>query len=239
MSDNIQLNAEPRADSGKGASRRLRRMNMVPAIVYGGDSDPQSISLNHNEFSHELENEAIYTQLIDLNIGKESDEVILRDLQRHPYKARILHADFFRIDKKTPIKIVVPIHVLNADDCVGVKIDGGMIMQQTTEIEIIALPKNLPEYLEVDAENLNLGETLHLSDIKMPEGVEIIALTHVEETEHDVHDLGVLSVIKTREEEEIADEAPEAPEGEEGDEGEAGDSEAGGEAKGGEEVSEE
>ena len=234
MSDNIQLNAEPRADSGKGASRRLRRTNMVPAVVYGGDGDPQSISLDHDKFSHELENEAIYTQLIDLNIGKEKDEVILRDLQRHPYKSRILHADFFSIDKKTPIKIVVPIHVLNAEECVGVKMDGGMMTQQTTEIEIIALPKNLPEYLEIDAENLHLGEILHLSDIKTPEGVEIVALTHVEETEHDDHDLGVLSVVKTREEEEISDEAPEAPEGEEGAEGEVGDAEAGGEAEGGE-----
>jgi large subunit ribosomal protein L25 len=233
MSDNIQLNAEPRADSGKGASRRLRRMNLVPAVVYGGDGDPQSISLNHNEFSHELENETIYTQLIDLNIGKEKDEVILRDLQRHPFKNRILHADFFRIDKKKPIKIVVPIHVINADNCVGVKMDGGMMMQTTTEIEIIALPKNLPEYLEIDAENLHLGETLRLSDIKMPEGVEIVAMTHVEETEHDYHDLGVLSVIMPREEEEISDEAPAAPEIE-GEEAEADDSESSGETDGGE-----
>ncbi len=235
MSDNIQLNAEPRADSGKGASRRLRRTNMVPAVVYGGDSDPQSISLDHDKFSHELENEAIYTQLIDLNIGKEKDEVILRDLQRHPYKSRIMHADFFRIDKKTPIKIVVPIHVLNADDCVGVKMDGGMMTQLTTEIEIIALPKHLPEYLEIDAENLHLGESLHLSDIEVPEGVEIVALTHVEETEHDDHDLGVLSVVKTRAEEEISDEAPEAPEME----GEEAEGDGGTEASDGEASSEE
>ena len=232
MSDNIQLNAEPRADSGKGASRRLRRMNMVPAVVYGGDGNPQSISLDHDKFSHELENEAIYTQLIDLNVGEHKDEVILRDLQRHPYKNRVLHADFFRVDKKTPIKIVVPIHVLNADECVGVKMDGGMMTQMVSEIEIISLPKDLPEYLEVDAENLHLGESLHLSDIKMPEGVEIVALTHVEESEHDDHDLGVLSVVKTREEV-IEDEAPEAPEGEEVAEGEAGDAEAGGDAEGG------
>ncbi len=232
MSDNIQLNAEPRADSGKGASRRLRRTNMVPAVVYGGDGDPQSISLDHDKFSHELENEAIYTQLIDLNVGKHKDEVILRDLQRHPYKNRVLHADFFRVDKKTPIRVVVPIHVLNADECAGVKMDGGMMTQMVSEIEIISLPKDLPEYLEVDAENLHLGESIHLSDIKMPEGVEIVALTHVEETEHDDHDLGVLSVIKTRAEEEISDEAPEAPESEagEGDGGAADESEAGGEA---------
>ena len=170
MSDNIQLNAEPRADSGKGASRRLRRTDRVPAIVYGGDSNPVSISLAHNEFAHELENEAIYTQIIDLHVGSDSEEVILRDLQRHPYRNKIQHADFFRIDKKKPIHVVVPIHVLNAEECVGVKLDGGMMTQLVTEIEVVCLPKNLPEYLEIDAEALHLGEILHLSDIKMPEG---------------------------------------------------------------------
>ncbi len=213
MSDNIQLKAEPRADSGKGASRRLRRMNMVPAIVYGGDSDPVSISLAHDEFAHELENEAIYTQIIDLHVGKNSEEVILRDLQRHPFRARIQHADFFRIDKKKPINVVVPIHVANADDCVGVKMDGGMMTQLVTEIEVVCLPKFLPEYLEVDATEVHLGDIVHLSDIKMPEGVEIVALTHGED-----HDTGILSVVKTRAIEEISDEAPEAPEMEDSDE---------------------
>ena len=207
MSDNIQLNAEPRADSGKGASRRLRRMDMVPAIVYGGDGDPVSISLAHNEFAHQLENEAIYTQIIDLNVGKGSEEVILRDLQRHPYKNRVMHADFFRIDKKKPIHVVVPIHVTSAEDCVGVKIDGGMMTQLVTEIEVVCLPKHLPEYLEIDAAEVHLGDIVHLSDIKMPEGVEIVALTHGED-----HDTGILSVVKTRAVEEISDEAPEAPE---------------------------
>jgi len=225
MSDNIQLNAEPRTDSGKGASRRLRRTGMVPAIVYGGDSDPTNISLEHNKFSHELDNEAIYTQIIDLHVGQEMEEVILRDLQRHPYKKRIMHADFFRIDKKKPIHVVVPIHVLNAEDCVGVKTDGGMMTQLVTEIEVVCLPKHLPEYLEIDAEELHLGEILHLTDIKMPEGVEIVALTHGED-----HDTGVLSVVKTRAEEIIEDEAPEAPE--EGDEeaGEEPEESEGGEA---------
>jgi large subunit ribosomal protein L25 len=192
MSDTIHLNAEPRSDSGKGASRRLRHQGLVPAIVYGGD-----------------------------NL---TEEVILRDLQRHPYKNKVLHADFFRIDKNKPIKIVVPIHVLNAEDCVGVKMDGGMVTQVVTEIEIISLPKDLPESLEIDVENLHLGETLHLSDIKMPEGVELTAMQNVEETEHDDHDLGVVSVVKTREEV-IEEEAPEAPEGEEGEVAEAGEGE--------------
>jgi large subunit ribosomal protein L25 len=222
MSDNIHLSAEPRSVSGKGASRRLRHQGLVPAIVYGGDGEPAQISLNQNEFSHQLENEAIYTQVIDLQVGGDTEEVILRDLQRHPYKSKVMHADFFRIDKNTPIKVVVPIHVNNADECVGVKEDGGMMTQLVTEIEIIALPKHLPEYLELDAENLHLGETLHLSDIKMPKGVEITAMLNVEETEHDDHDLGVLSVVKTRAEEVIEDEAPEAPEGEEGEAVEGG-----------------
>ncbi len=236
MSDNIQLNAEPRADSGKGASRRLRRTGLVPAVVYGGDGYPQSISLIHNEFSHELESEAIYTQLIDLNIGEQSEEVILRDLQRHPFKNRVLHADFFRIDKKKPINVVVPIHAVNTEECVGVKTDGGMLTQVATEIEVICLPKNLPEYLEVDVIELHLGETIHLSELKVPEGVEIVALTYGED-----HDSGVISVVKTRAEEIISDEAPEAldEEGEgeaEGDEGDEGRAEA---PEGGEEASKE
>ena len=238
MSDTIHLVAELRSDSGKGASRRLRHQGLVPAIVYGGDSDPVQISIAHNKFMHELDHETIYTQVVELQVGDKTQEVILRDLQRHPYKNKVLHADFFRIDKNTPIKIVVPIHVLNAEECVGVKMDGGMVTQVVTEIEIIALPKDLPESLEIDVENLHLGESLHLSDIKMPEGVELTAMMNVEETEHDDHDLGVVSVVKTREEI-IEDEAPEAPEGEEAIEGEEGAAAEGGDESEGEASGEE
>lgn len=221
--DTIHLNAALRSDSGKGASRRLRREGLVPAIVYGGERDPAKISIAHNEFIHELQNEAIYTQVIELRVGDKKQDVILRDLQRHPYKNKIMHADFFRIDENKPINIVVPVHVANAENCVGVKTDGGMMTQMVTEIEIIALPKNLPEYVEVDAENVHLGDTLHLTDIKLPEGVQIVALTHlegVEDIEHDDHNVGVLSVVKTREEV-IEEEAPEAPETEVGEVAEA------------------
>ncbi len=214
MSDNISLNVEPRSDSGKGASRRLRLQGLVPAIVYGGKFDPVQISIAHNEFIHELEKETIYTQVVDLKMGGKVQEVILRDLQRHPYKNKILHADFFRIDKNTPIKVLVPVHVNNAEECVGVKMDGGMLTQLVTEIEIIALPKDLPEYLEIDALELHLGDILHLTDIQMPQGVEIVSLTHheeVEDIEHSDLNVGVLSVVKTRAEEIIDDEAPEAP----------------------------
>ena len=217
MSDNINLDAEPRTDSGKGASRRLRHQGLVPAIIYGGDSDPVQISINHNVFFHELENDAIYTQLIDRKVGDLTEEVILRDLQRHPYKNKILHADFFRIDNKKPINVTVPVNVENAEECVGVKMEGGMLTLQVSEVEVICLPKDIPEILNIDAAEVHLGESLHLSDISLPKGVEIVALTHGED-----HDIGVLSVIKTRAET-ISDDAPEAPESEE----DAGDAEGG------------
>ena len=233
MSDKPTLNVEPRSDSGKGASRRLRHQGLVPAIVYGGKFDPVQICVEHNKFLHELEKESIYTQVIDLKMGDKVQEVILRDLQRHPYKNKVMHADFFRIDKNTPIKVVVPIHVVNDEECVGVKTDGGMLTQLVSEVEIIALPKDLPEYLEIDALELHLGEILHLTDIPMPEGVQIVALTHledVEDIEHDTHNVGVLSVVKTREEI-IEDEAPEAPEVE-GEDGEVAEGDADADAGG-------
>ena len=212
--DTIHLNAALRSDSGKGASRRLRRQGLVPAIVYGGDKEPAKISIAHNEFIHELENDAIYTQVIELRVEDRKQEVILRDLQRHPYKNKIMHADFYRIDQNKPIKVVVPVQIENAEECVGVRQDGGVISQLVTEIEVIALPKDLPEYLLIDALELHLGDTLHMTDIKVPEGVQIVALTYledVEDIEHDDHNVGVLTVFKPREEV-IEEEAPEAPE---------------------------
>ncbi len=245
MSDTIHLNAELRSDSGKGASRRLRNQGMVPAIVYGGERDPAMISIAHNEFIHELENEAIYTQVIELRVGDRKQDVILRDLQRHPFKNKIMHADFYRIDENKPINVTVPLHLVNTDNCVGVRSDGGMLTSLLTEIEVIALPKNLPEYIEVDVEALHLGETLHLTDLKLPEGVQIVALTHlegIEDIEHDDHNVGVVSVFKPRKEviEEEAPEAPEAPEAIEMQEAEAGEAPAEdaageGESEGGEE----
>lgn len=236
MADTVHLNAEPRSDSGKGASRRLRHQGLVPAIVYGGDRDPAMISIAHNEFIHELNNDSIYTQVIELRVGEKKQDVILRDLQRHPYKNKIMHADFFRIDENKPINIMVPIQLANADICVGVKMDGGQLMQQTTEIEIIALPRDLPEYLEIDVENLHLNDALHLTDVKLPEGVQIPALTQledVEDIEHDVHNISVVSVIMIREEIFEEEEELEAGEFEEGEVAE-GEGEAEGEAPGAE-----
>ncbi|MDJ0832158.1 MAG: 50S ribosomal protein L25/general stress protein Ctc [Gammaproteobacteria bacterium] len=208
MSDKIELNAEPRSDMGKGASRRLRKTGMVPAIIYGGGDDPESITLAHNEFIHELEKEAIYSQVLSVKLGKKKEDVILRDLQRHPYKNLVMHADFQRIDKNKAISVTVPLHFINEETCHGVKMEGGLLNHLVSEVEISCLPKHLPEFLELDVAELKLGESLHLSDISLPEGVEIVALTHGED-----HDTGVAAVNKTRESvEEVVEEGEAAAE---------------------------
>ncbi len=190
MSNDFTLKAEVREDTGKGASRRLRRLDdLVPAIIYGGDKDPQNISLRHNELSKALENEAFYSHIITLDVAGNSEDVLLKDLQRHPAKALIMHADFFRVDKNKKVSVRVPLHFINEESCVGVKMSGGNISHSMTELEISCLPANLPEYLEVDMLEVDLGTILHISDVKLPEGVESVALSHGAD-----HDLPVAAV---------------------------------------------
>jgi large subunit ribosomal protein L25 len=195
MSDKIELNAEPRTDLGKGASRRLRKSGLVPAIIYGGDAEPSSITLNHNTFINQLDNDLIYTQILTVKVGKsKKEDVILRDLQRHPFKNLIMHADLQRVNQKEKLHVSIPIHFINEEACIGVKMEGGLLNHLQSEVEITCLPKNMPDYLELDVAELKLGESLHLSNLSVPEGVEIVALTHGED-----HDTGVAAVTKTRE----------------------------------------
>lgn len=207
MSNTITLEATDRSVTGKGASRRLRKEGLVPAIIYGGDAEPQQINLDHDSFFHALENEAIYTQVLSLKVGKKAQQVILRDLQRHPYKQLIMHADFFRINAKENINVTVPFHFINTDNCVGVKIGGGLLNHLMSEVEVTCLPKDIPEFIEVDVKDIELGASLHLSELTLPKGVEIVALTHGED-----HDAGVAAVNKTREEK-TTDTAEEATDG--------------------------
>jgi len=210
MSDAFELEAKVRTDRGKGASRRLRRLNNeIPAIIYGGDKEPLSITLSHNEIIHAVENEAFFSHIITLNVGKDSEQVIIKDLQRHPAKPFIMHADFQRILADEEITVNVPVHFLNEEKCTGVKLEGGAISHILTEIEITCLPKNLPEFLEVDMLELSVGDNIHLSDIKFPEGVTSVALSHG----GDDADLVVASVHATKGGAE-EDEAPQAEEGE-------------------------
>jgi len=202
MSTDFLLHAKGRDVSGKGASRRLRRLaGEIPAIVYGGQKEPQSLTLVHKDVLKALENEAFYSNIITLTIDDKAEEVVLKDLQRHPAKLLILHMDFLRVSKSTMITLKVPLHFVNEDICVGVKNQGGVISHTVSDLEVQCLPKNLPEFIEVDLATLELGATLHISDIVMPKGVESVALNHGAD-----HDLSVAAVNKSKSSETTSDE---------------------------------
>ena len=194
MSTDFTLHAKGREDTGKGASRRLRRLaGEIPAIVYGGKKKPAQITLLHKDVMKALENEAFYSHIVELDIDGKSEDVIVKDVQRHPAKAIVLHMDFLRVSKNIKLQTKVPLHFINEETCVGVKLGGGIIARSMTELEISCLPKDLPEYLEVDMEEVELGQTLHISDIKLPKGVESVALSHGED-----HDLPIAAVNKPK-----------------------------------------
>jgi large subunit ribosomal protein L25 len=169
----FDLNAKVRTDLGKSASRRLRHTGNVPAILYGDDKEPKILSLSHNDLAKLLENEAFYSSIINLNIDNVSEQVIVKDLQRHPSKPIVMHTDFLRISSTKKLRILLSLHFINEDNCAGVKIGGGNLLHQLNEIEIECFPKDLPEFIKVDVENLELGNALHVSDINLPENVEL------------------------------------------------------------------
>ncbi len=208
MSTNeFELNCTVRTDLGKGASRRLRRLdNNIPAVLYGGGEDPVSLTIPHKDIAKATSNEAFFAHIITLNIGSKKQKAVIKALQRHPAKPFIMHADFQRVREDEEITVNVPIHFLNEDLCVGVKTGGGSIIKTLNEIEIVCLPKDLPEYIEVDMLKLDIGDAIHLSEIKLPEGVTSVDLSHGEDG-----DLSVATVQAPRAEVEESDEAPEAP----------------------------
>ncbi|MGO3224563.1 50S ribosomal protein L25/general stress protein Ctc [Halomonas sp. AOP42-D1-22] len=193
MSDFI-LKASVRNDLGKGASRRLRRANQqVPAVVYGGEKGPQSISVEKTSFYKAIEDEVFFSSVITLVIEGKEEQVVVRDLQRHPFKPLLTHADFLRVDAAHEITMNVPLHVTGEASCVGIKDQGGELHVLANEVAISCLPKDLPDYLEVDISALEIGTTLHLSDLTLPAGVTSVDLSHGEE-----HDNAVLSVTKVK-----------------------------------------
>jgi len=172
MSGSIQINAQPRQDAGKGASRRLRRQGLVPAIVYGGDREPEMINLAHNELTRHLEHESFYSQVLDLEVGGKAEQVVIKDLQRHPAKPFILHVDFQRINAAEKLRMMIPLHFLNADSAKGVKL-GGMVAHKLTEVDVVCLPKDLPRHIEIDLLEMAIGDVVHLSQVLLPEGVTL------------------------------------------------------------------
>lgn len=174
----FELTAQPRQDLGKGASRRLRRQGLIPAIIYGAGQEPMSLTLNHNELLKSLQQEAFYSHILTVNINDQPEKAVLKDLQRHPYRPVVLHADFQRVSETKKITMHVPLHFLNEEKCMGVKQGGGMVSRQLAEVEIRCLPRDLPEYLEVDLSEVKLNQIIHLSDLALPPGVELVALFH-------------------------------------------------------------
>jgi len=172
-----QVLAEIRTNKGKGASRRLRLENKIPAIVYGGEKDPVSLSLKHNEFTKSIENASFFSQLITLSIEGKEECVVLKDIHRHPYKAVVIHVDFQRVSDDVALKIMVPLIFVGEDDAPGIQ-DGGLISRHLTTIEVECLPKDIPEVLEIDVSAMGLEELLHLSNIHLPEGVALVALKY-------------------------------------------------------------
>ena len=176
MSEEFNLIAEMRDDQGKGASRRLRRQGKVPAIIYGAGREPRSLMFDHNKVLQQLEDPSFYSSILNIKVGDKSRAAIVKDIQRHPAKRRILHIDLQRIVEDEKIKMQIPIHYLGEEEAVGVKLGGGTVSKLMTELEITCLPKDLPEFLEVDISELELDQMLNVSDIKLPEGTEITEL---------------------------------------------------------------
>lgn len=201
----FEIEATVRLDMGKGASRRLRREEKVPGVVYGGGKEAISLSFEHNKMSKALEAEAFYSHILTLKTGTDSERVILKDVQRHPFKPRILHVDFQRVRADEKLHMHVPVHFVGGDKAPGVK-EGGLISHILSDLEIACLPDNLPEYIELDISEMALNQILHISDIKLPKGVESVALSHDD-------DKPVVSIHMPRieEEEVIPTEAPIAP----------------------------
>ncbi|MBB5018419.1 large subunit ribosomal protein L25 [Chitinivorax tropicus] len=174
---NFEVIAQARVEQGSGASRRLRNAGRVPAIVYGGGAEPTVISLDHNAIFHQLRVEAFHASVLNLNIDGKVEKVLLRDVQHHSFKQLVLHVDFQRVNPNEKLHIKVPLHFVNADAAPGVKLGGGIINHVLNEVDVSCLPADLPEFIEVDLGNLQGGASIHLADIKLPNGVEIMALS--------------------------------------------------------------
>lgn len=198
----FELDAEVRSDLGKGASRRLRHEEKVPGVVYGGNKEPVSLTFAHKHLAKALENEAFYSHILTLKTNGQSERVILKDVQRHAFKPRILHIDFQRVRADVKLHMHVPLHFVGAEQAPGAQ-EGGIISHIASDVEVACLPDHLPEFIEVDMSQVELNQILHLSDLKLPQGVELTALAHGD-------DKPVASIHLPRVEEEVKEET-EAP----------------------------
>ena len=216
----FNLSAQPREETGTRAMRRMRRAGQLPGVVYGADGDTLPITLSGHEVSRHMESEAFYSQILKLEMGGKQEQVILRSVQRHPVRPdMILHIDLLRIRADAKIRMTVPLHFIGEEIAHGVKQEGGLLSRLMTEVEISCLPADLPEFIEVDVTELHLGELVHLSELTVPEELELVELSHG-------HDPAVVTISVRREEPE-EEEVEELAEGEEGEETEGGEEDKG------------
>lgn len=203
MQENFEIDAVSRVDAGKGASRRLRRQGLVPGIIYGADKAPEMFSVKQNHLAHHLDNEAFYSHILSVKLDGKPQKVILRDLQRHPAKPIILHVDFQRVSASEKLRMNIPLHFVGEELSPGVKA-GGEVSHHVTEVEVLCLGADLPEYIELDVSGMEIGGMLHLADLTMPKGVELTVPLDEE------HNQPVISIHapRTGEEEEEVSAAP-------------------------------
>jgi large subunit ribosomal protein L25 len=186
MNDKLQLTAEIRADVGKGASRRLRREGKIPAILYGTEEAPQTLIFNHNHITKAMENEDFFSQIFTLNIMDKPVQVVLKDIQHHVYKSQITHLDFMRINAAEKITMHIPLHFVGEAMCPGIKL-GGILSRTMPEVELRCLPIDLPRFIEIDISTMQLNDTVHLSDLKIPANIELLSMAHGDRLVATVH----------------------------------------------------
>jgi len=201
MSEEFNLVAEFREDQGKGASRRLRKQGKVPAILYGGGRAPRALMFDHNKVIKQLESESFYSSILNVKVGDKNQQAVLKDVQRHPAKREVMHLDLQRIVATEKIRMRVPLHFIGENVAVGVKQGGGSVSHLMSDVEISCLPKDLPEYIEVDVTNLGLDEIIYMSDLTLPTGVEIPELAQGEGHDHAVVSIHVIKAAPVEEEE--------------------------------------
>jgi large subunit ribosomal protein L25 len=194
MAKTHEIKAQSRKDEGKGASRRLRHASFVPAVVYGAGQDPESIQIEHNTILLAAKNEWFFSSVLDLNVDGKVQKVLVRDWQKHPFKQLMMHMDFMRVDESQVIRVNVPLHFLNQDKSPAAKMSGVVVSHNLTEVEVTCLPKNLPEFIELDLGNLKEGDIIHLSQLTLPANVELPALQLGED-----YDIAVVTVNQVKE----------------------------------------
>lgn len=192
MSSEFEFVAESRIGSGTGAARAVRREGKVPAVIYGGHADPKLLSLSHNEVLKHLQHEAVYSHVLDVTVDGKKEKAILKGVQRHPAKAQVLHLDFLRVSMSELIKVHVPLHFINENTSIGGK-KGAIAAHSMVDVEVSCLPSALPEFIEVDLAKLDVGETIHLADLVLPKGIDIVLLHQGPE-----HNLPVVSMMATK-----------------------------------------